>query len=101
MEIDRCISVAAPTCRSNISLTNVLVENDCNLEPDSIEFNCTAAYYGNSPPMMQLQFTSIGVLNDERGDCSQLAAVDHQLHQNPMGRQSKLANKSWKICMRS
>ena len=56
--------MAAPTCHPNISLTNVLVENDCDLEPDPIEFNCTAAYYGNLAPVMQLQFTSIGVLNE-------------------------------------
>ena len=58
------ISVAAPVCRTNISLTNVLVDNDCDIDPDYIEFNCSIAYHGNVAPDMQLQMSSIGVLDN-------------------------------------
>ena len=53
-----------PICRTNISLTNVLVENDCGIEPDNIEFNCSIAYRGNVAPDMQLQMSTIGVLDN-------------------------------------
>ena len=58
------ISVNDPTCRTNPSLTNVLVENDCDLDPDNIEFNCSIAYRGNVPPDMQLMMSTIGVLDN-------------------------------------
>ena len=57
------ILVNNPTC-TNTSLTNVLVENDCDLDPDNIKFNCSIAYRGNVPPDMQLMMTNIGVLDD-------------------------------------
>jgi hypothetical protein len=53
-----------PTCRPNTSLANVLVENDCDIDPDYIEFNCSIAYRGNVPPDMQLQMSNIGVLDN-------------------------------------
>ena len=58
------ILVNDPTCRTNTSLTNVLVDNDCDIDPDSIEFNCSIAYLGNVPPVMELQMSSIGVLDN-------------------------------------
>ena len=50
-------SVYDPTCSPNINLTNVLVDNDCDIDPDYIEFNCSIAYRGNVPPAMQLQMS--------------------------------------------
>ena len=58
------ISDDNPTCRTNINLTNVLVDNDCDIDPDYIEFNCSIAYRGNVAPDMQLQMSSIGVLDN-------------------------------------
>ena len=56
------IPVNVPACRTNISLTNVMVDNDCDIDPDYIEFNCSIAYRGNVPPDMQLHMSSIGIL---------------------------------------
>ena len=42
-----------PMCTSNTSLTRVLVENDCDLEPDHVELNCSVAYRGNIPPLLE------------------------------------------------
>ena len=58
------ISVYDPTCSTNINLTNVMVDNDCDIDPDYIEFNCSIAYRGNVAPDMQLQMSSIGVLDN-------------------------------------
>ena len=51
-----------PTCRTNIS--HVLVDNDCDIDPDYIDFNCSIAYRGNVAPDLQLQMSSIGVLDN-------------------------------------
>ena len=47
-----------PTCQSSHSLTDVLVENDCGLEPDSIELKCSVGYHGNIPPTLEWRHSS-------------------------------------------
>ena len=37
-------------CGSNVSLDDVLVENDCGLDSDIIQVNCSVGYAGNQPP---------------------------------------------------
>ena len=44
---------SAPVCSSNISLSSILVDNDCNLEPDHIRLDCSVASHGNRPPVLE------------------------------------------------
>ena len=56
------ISVLNPKCDSNISLTKVLVGNDCNLEPDHMEIRCSVGYHGNIPPVLELNHPNRDVM---------------------------------------
>ena len=40
-------------CDSNISLTSVLVDNYCNLEPDYLEIRCSVGYHGDISPVLE------------------------------------------------
>ena len=53
LETELIILVSKPTCESNRSLADVLVDNDCGLEPDCIELTCSTGYHGNVPPAMK------------------------------------------------
>ena len=53
LETELIILVSNPTCESNSSLADVLVDNDCGLEPDCIELKCSVVYHGNIPPVIQ------------------------------------------------
>ena len=44
---------SAPVCSSNISLSSILVDNDCSLEPDHIRLDCSVASHGNRPPVLE------------------------------------------------
>ena len=55
-----------PMCTSNTSLTRVLVENDCDLEPDHVELNCSVAYRGNIPPLLEWHHSSKSDVEMER-----------------------------------
>ena len=44
---------APPECKPNIDLSQVLVSNDCGIEPDLIDITCSLAYYGNIPPVLE------------------------------------------------
>ena len=57
-------SDSAPKCSSNISVTGVLIENDCGLEPDYIELNCNVGYHGNVRPTLEWRH-SVTELNEE------------------------------------
>ena len=46
LETELIILVSKPTCESNSSLADVLVDNDCGLEPDCIELTCSIGYMG-------------------------------------------------------
>ena len=59
-------SGAKPLCTSNTSLTRVLVENDCNLEPDHLELNCSVPYRGNIPPSLEWHHSSNSDVEMER-----------------------------------
>ena len=58
LEMELIILVSKPTCESNSSLTDVLVENDCGLETDSIKLKCSAGYHGNIPPHLESRHSS-------------------------------------------
>ena len=55
-----------PLCTSNSSLTRVLVENDCDLEPDHVELNCSVAYRGKIPPLLEWHHSSKSDVEMER-----------------------------------
>ena len=42
----------------------MLVDNDCGIDPDYVEFNCSIAYRGNVAPLMHLQMSTIGGVLD-------------------------------------
>ena len=50
---ENVISESAPVCTSNISLSSIVVDNDCNLEPDHIRLDCSVASHGNRPPVLE------------------------------------------------
>ena len=47
------ITDSGPRCISNTSLTDLLCTNDCNLDPDKFELNCSVVYHGNIPPVLE------------------------------------------------
>ena len=53
LEMELIILVSNPTCESNSSLADVLVDNDCGMEPDCIELKCSVGYHGNDPPVIR------------------------------------------------
>ena len=58
LETELIILVSKPTCESNSSLADVLVDNDCGLEPDCIELTCSIGYHGNMPPALEWRHSS-------------------------------------------
>ena len=46
-------------CGSNSSLTDVLVENDCHIDPDYIQLTCSLVYHGNKPPSLTWHHSSM------------------------------------------
>ena len=58
LETELIILVSKPTCESNSSLADVLVDNDCGLVPDCIELMCSIGYHGNIPPALKWRHSS-------------------------------------------
>ena len=58
LKTELIILVSKPTCESNSSLADVLVDNDCGLEPDGIELTCSIGYIGNIPPALKWRHSS-------------------------------------------
>ena len=58
LDTELIILVSKPTCESNSNLADVLVDNDCGLEPDCIELTCSIGYHGNIPPALEWRHSS-------------------------------------------
>ena len=58
LETELIILVSKPTCEANSSLADVLVDNDCGLEPNCIELTCNTGYHGNIPPSLEWRHSS-------------------------------------------
>ena len=61
-DITRNISDAPPVCSSNVSLEEVMIENDCDIEPDYVQLRCSIIYSGNVVPVLKWNCSS--ELND-------------------------------------
>lgn len=51
------ISESTPQCQESFDRNGILIDNDCGLEPEMIDFNCTLRYAGNIEPQLIWRLT--------------------------------------------